>query len=224
VLLYNDCDPVTNANCSSIPEPLRSDDAAAALGLATSYGGPGDQAAFRALVDAGGFEAIVFESSTALVEAATANRLATWIAGGGRLIFSYWDLDGSTDATVATTLRAALDVTTPATFDTPRTVVPVDGATLDLFAHITAPLGFSNIGIDDGDELATPTGELVARFTSTSGPGAAAVTHDTRVVTLGFLPVELVYQIVRDSDNDKIADVEELYTDALSFICQEPSP
>src|SRR5690349_311034 len=65
VLLYGDCDPAL-ANCLSIAPGLRmtSDDAATRLGLAQLDGGIHDQAAFRALYDAGGFELIVFESSS----------------------------------------------------------------------------------------------------------------------------------------------------------------
>jgi len=222
-LLYNDCDPGLDANCFSIAEPLRSDDAAVRLGLATAYGGGNDQPAVRALFDAGGFDVIVFESSSNLIDAATANRLAAWIAGGGALVFSYWDLDGSSSAGPAATLRAALGVTTPASFDTPRTVHTDPAAPVDFFDRVEtfpSPLGFSNIGLDDGDELATSGGGfLAAHLSSATGPGAIAVTHGGRVVVLGFLPIELVYQVVRDADADGTADVEELYTNTLAYLC-----
>jgi hypothetical protein len=223
VLLYNDCDPVL-ANCLSIPPALRttSDEAATRLGLAQLYGGNHDQAAFRTLYDAGGFDLIVFESSSYDIETATADRLAAWVSGGGRLVFSSWDLDGSSYPAPAATLRAALAVDTPASFDTPRTVLDDAASPVSFFDRIeTFPaLGFSNIGLDDGDELApTGTGSIAARFTSATGPGAIAVTNDGRAVVLGFLPVELVYQAVRDGDTDGIPDAEELYTNAMGYLC-----
>jgi hypothetical protein len=225
VLLYNDCDPVLLANCMSVPDAVRmtADDAAARLGITVVYGGVHDQAAFRSLYDAGGFDLIVFESSSYDIETASADRLAAWVAGGGRLVFSSWDLDGSTYPAPAATLRTALGVTTPGSFDTPRSVLDDAGAPVSFFDRVMAypsPLGFSNIGIDDGDELApVGTGFIAARFTNASGPGAIAVTNSNRVVVLGFLPIELVYQAVRDGDTDGVPDAEELYTNAMGYLC-----
>lgn len=225
VLLYNDCDPVLLANCMAIPDGLRmtSDEAATRLGLAIVYGGVHDQAAFRTLFDAGGFDLVVFESSSYDIEPATADRLASWASGGGRLVFSSWDLDGSTFPTPAATLRPALAVTTTGSFDTPESVVHDPASPVNFFDRVMtfpSPLGFSNIGLDDGDELSPSAGGFVAaRFTNTSGPGAIAVTNDGHTVVLGFLPVELVYQAVRDGDTDGIPDAEEMYTNAMAYVC-----
>jgi hypothetical protein len=232
-LLYNDCDPALNANCFSIPQALWSDDAAARLGIATRYGGVHDQAAFRTLFDAGGFEVIVFESSVFDIDTATASRLETWVQSGGKIVFNFWDLDGvndlsgaaSANATVATTLRAALEVSTTGSFTTPNSVFSDAGAPVDFFDRVEAfpdgaALGFSNPVIDDGDSLALSAGGFLAgRFMSTTGPGAIAVTRSGRAVVLGFLPVELVYQILQDADTDGIPDVEELYTNAIGYLC-----
>ncbi|RLB49111.1 MAG: hypothetical protein DRJ42_21750, partial [Deltaproteobacteria bacterium] len=66
--------------------------------------------AFTAAYDAGGFDVIVWTSPSGVasssVTAAVETRLTAWIAGGGALIFFYWDLD------TLTTMRAALGVTT----------------------------------------------------------------------------------------------------------------
>jgi hypothetical protein len=218
-LLYNDCDPALDANCASIPEPLRSDDAAAALGIGVLYGGNNNQVAFRSLFDAGGFDVIVFESSSRDVDVDTATRLATWVQGGGKIVFSFWDLDNET---VGPGLRAALELTTTGSFDTPRSVHTGASAAVDFFDRVEtfpSPLGFSNIGIDDGDELATTTGLVSATFTSATGPGAIVVTNGGNAVVFGFLPIELVYALVRDGDSDGKPDVEELYTNALGYLC-----
>ena len=129
---------------------------------------------------------IVFESSSFDVDAATATRLATWVGAGGRLVFSFWDLD---NATVGPALRAALEVDTPGSFNTPRSVHDDPASPVSFFDRVEtypSPMNFSNIGIDDGDELSpSGTGFVAAHLTSVSGPGAITVTHGGRVVTFG---------------------------------------
>jgi hypothetical protein len=232
-LLYNDCDPALDANCFSIVEPLRSDDAAAALGINIIYGGNHDQAEFRSLYDLGGFDLIVFESSSFDIDATTASRLAAWAQGGGKIVFSFWDLDGqddfnggpSTNAAVAATLRTALEVTTPASLNPNPQSVYDDPASpvsfFDLVETLPSPINaFSNIGIDDGDHLSPSGGGFrAARFTSATGPGAIAVTHGGTAVVLGFLPIELLYQIERDADADGKPDIEEVYGNAIGYLC-----
>ena len=163
---------------------------------------------------------IVFESSSFDVDAATATRLATWVGAGGRLVFSFWDLD---NATVGPALRAALEVDTPGSFNTPRSVHDDPASPVSFFDRVEtypSPMNFSNIGIDDGDELSpSGTGFVAAHLISVSGPGEITVKHGGRVVSLGFLPIELVYAVIRDADTDGKPDVEELYTNALGYLC-----
>jgi hypothetical protein len=219
VLIYDDC-TAPDADCATIPEPLFADDAAGSLGMSVSYGGVANQEAFRALFDAGGFDVVVFESSLSNIDEATATRVASWVQEGGRAIVSFWDLDNSTTGSI---LRTALEVQTVGEITTPQDVHHDPTSPVSFFEGVQtvpSPLVFAHLMVDDGDELAVGNGGfLAARHTSPTGAGAIAVTRGGRAITLGFLPVGLVFQGPRDADRDGRPDVQELYENLLGYLC-----
>lgn len=222
VLIYDDC-AAPDADCETIAEPLRADNAALALGFQVKYGGVGNQGAFRNLAAAGDYDVMIVESSLAPLAPATADAIATWVNSGGRTIISYWDLDNAAEGVV---LRGALNVSTPASVSPPRNVYPEPASPVNLFANVESvptPLVFTELMVDDGDELAVAqnAGFIAARQGSTTGAGAITVTRNERAITLGFVPVGLVFQGPRDADNDGKPDVQELYTNLLSYLCAD---
>lgn len=220
ILLYYDCPGEPDEECDSIPESQFADNAAMALDMTVKVGTPGDEDMFRTLFDAGGFDVLVFESSLSGIDTATAQRVASWIDGGGKAVISFWDLDNNT---TGQTIRNAAVVSTIGSFNTPRDVFADPDSPVNLFDRIEqvpTPLVFTNIVADDGDELLPGQGGFIAaRHDSPTGPGAITVTKNGRVITLGFLPVGLVYQGPRDADNDGKPDVQELYTNLLGYLC-----
>jgi hypothetical protein len=220
VLIYDDCTGPADADCASIPQALFADNAALGLGMQVKYGGVSDEPAFRTLFDAGGFEVLIIEVSLSAIEASTANRIAAWVNGGGKAIISFWDLD---NATTGTTIRTAAQVMTTGEISTPRDVHRDPGAAVNFFNRVEAlpsPLEFTHLMGDDGDELTLGgAGFIAARHTSATGAGAITVTRSNQVITLGFVPVGLVFQGPRDADADGKPDVEELYTNLLGYLC-----
>ena len=151
-----------------------------------------DFATFDAGFDAGGFEAIVWDVSSVgnPIPVSSSDRLATWIAGGGRLVFDYWDLDDNP------TTQAILGVSVLVSFDAPQPIHPAVGSVVDLFGLeeiITPPLIYPDLWTDNGDELSLAgPGHVVARFNDpATGPAAILVTHDDRVITNGFMTTEI---------------------------------
>jgi len=220
VLIYDDCTGPTDADCAAIPQALFADNAALGLGMTVKYGGVGNEPAFRTLFDAGSFDVLIIEVSLADIDAATASRIATWVSGGGKAIISFWDLD---NATTGMTIRTAAQVTTTGEISTPRDVHRDPAAPVNFFNKLEAlpsPLVFTHLMVDDGDELTLGgAGFLAARHTAATGEGAIAVTRSNKVITLGFLPVGLVFQGPRDGDSDGKPDVEELYKNMLGYLC-----
>lgn len=220
ILLYYDCPGEPDEECDSIPEPQFADNAAMALGISVKAGASGNQSQFRSLFDAGNFDVLVFESSLSGIDMSTAERVASWIDGGGKAIISFWDLDNDT---TGKTIRDAAAVATIGSFNRPRNVVADPAAPVNLFDRIEQvplPLVFQDLVTDDGDELLPGQGGyIVARHSAPDGPGAMTVTRNDRVITLGFLPVGLVYQGPRDADADGKPDVYELYVNLLGFLC-----
>jgi len=220
VLIFDDC-TAPDADCITIPEALFADNAAQGLGIQVKYGGVSDEVAFRNLFDAGGFELVIFEVSLSAIDAATADRIASWVNGGGKAIVSYWDLD---NATTGLTIRTALGVETVGELTTPPDLHRDPASPVDFFdklEQLGSPIAFTNPMVDDGDQLKLGVGGgfIAARHTSPTGGGAIAVTRNDRVITLGFVPIGLVFQGPRDADADGKPDVTELYTNLIGQLC-----
>lgn len=217
LLLYADC-PAPSTSCAMVSASTAVIAAAAELGIQVQAAPTANEQAFRTLVDAGGFDLLIFDSSRASIATQTADRVAGWVNGGGRSIVVSWNLSS---ATAGFTLRTALGVDTTGSHTIPLDVHRDPASPVDLFNYIhpvPSPLRFNNVMLDDGDELElTGAGFLAARQPSPTGDGAIAVTRDNRAITLGFLPIGLVGK--GDTDDDGTSDVQELYTNLIGYLC-----
>ncbi|MEX1368241.1 MAG: hypothetical protein AB1Z98_34240 [Nannocystaceae bacterium] len=179
-------------------------------------------AEFDAAFDAGGLAAIVFDvpSVFGTVPAPTQMRLDMWIAGGGRLIFGFWNLDA--DPLMASTL----DVSVLESVDPTLPIFPDPASPVALFAApetIPAPIIYADVFGDNGDQLVLDgAGFIAGRFNDpVGGPGAILVTHGDRVITNGFVISEIGADTV-DVDIDGINDGEELLRNEIDFVCATP--
>ncbi len=169
--------------------------------------------AFAAAFDAGGFSAIVIDAPYETLPSGIESRLSTWVAGGGRLVFAYWDLDGSP------TLQTLLGVSTSDYF-TPKSVYADPASPVDVFSFkqvLPSPLaGAVDEVDDDGDDLTlTGAGFLAARLGSAAGPGGIAVVAGGRVIVNGFTPYN--FRSV-DADSDGSPDMRELWENELAYV------
>lgn len=199
VLVYNDSDDTL------------ADDAVTVLGgtpnLTTST------TAFETAFDAGGFSVVIIDAPYNALSTGMESRLSTFIAGGGRLLFAYWDLDTSP------TMRSAFGVST-AEYTTPKPLYKDTSSPVDLFAlKQTFPSPLTGAGddvSDDGDDLTlTGAGFLAARLGSATGPGGIAVVQSGRVIVNGWTPYN--FRLI-DADGDGIKDVREMWENQLTYV------
>ena len=194
----------------------RADEAVTELGMIPIKAGRSD---FNSLFDAGGFEVIVWDSPMNWPPTEALDRLSSWIESGGRLIFSWWDLD------INAAFQADLGVSVAASYHYFREVHHDPSSPVNFFQMVeTFPspmLGIDWYFNDNGDELVVtdPGGFLAARLDSPTGPGAIAVTHSGRVIVNGFLPADMLkpgYET--DGDADGVADIQELYMNQIIYV------
>jgi hypothetical protein len=198
VLVYNDSGDTTAR------------DAVTALGGTPNLTTSG--AAFNTAFDAGGFNAIIWDAPGSDIPAGCDTRMQTWIAGGGRLVFSFWHLKSNP------TMAAALGVNPTVEYSTWRNVY-VDASTVNFWTYyetFPSPLTGADLAGIDGDELTlTGAGFIAARLDSPTGPNGIAVTHANRVVVDGFLPWDA--RMV-DNDADGIKDMREMFENQLLYV------
>lgn len=182
-----------------------------------------DEATFNAAFDAGGFSVIIVDnpSTFGTVPPDMHTRLESWVAGGERLIFGFWNLDDDP------TMQATLNVSVVASLDPAPPIFPDPASPIDLFATPDAfpsPLAYVDGWADNGDELALVGGGFVAgRFTdAATGAGAILVTQGDRVITNGFMISEAAVPGGTDGDGDGILDGEELLRNEYDFLCSAP--
>jgi len=166
------------------------------------------------MFDAGGFDAVIISSGGGFPQAEMESRLPTYIAGGGRVIFGVWDLDGST------ALQTAFGVTT-LEFNAPRPIYGSNAARVNLFNQqqgFTSPIAAEATSpfFDNGDELTlTGDGYLPVRFDSNTGPGAVAVTNGGNVIVNGFMTADMD---TADADTDTTVDMQELAMNEINLL------
>jgi hypothetical protein len=199
VLVYSDA-PATLA-----------DDAVSAIG-----GTPllANAATFATLFDAKGFDVLVVDSAYELSPAGMDTRVASWVTGGGRVVFAYWNLNGSP------TLSSALEVSAE-TYNVWRDVHRDPTTTVDLFSgkeSFPSPLSGAVAGILDNGDALTATGAggiIAAHLDSPTGPGAIAITRGGKAIVNGFAPWDAQ---ATDADGDGIADMRELWENELAYV------
>jgi hypothetical protein len=146
---------------------------------------------FGTAFTAGGFSMIIIDSAYDYVPADIQTQVESFIAGGGYVIVSYWDLE---DDPTGTAFATALGVTASSEFTTP--VSAYDDPTSP-FSFFTGPVGMLaspltfNDNVDvDGQDLAiltaAPGSFIAADFGMTGGPGALTVTFAGKIITNGF--------------------------------------
>jgi hypothetical protein len=213
VLIYADC-PEAGSSCSAVQQATYLTNAATKVGLVVQIARTTSE--FNTMYDAGGFELLVVDASRTSFVDTSASRTATWVTADKPTIVTFWDLDNST---TGATLRNALGVNTGGNFATPRDVYYDAAGGIDLFNRIeqvTSPMTFANVMADDNDVLTLAgAGRIAARFQSTTGTGALALTHGDKAITLGYLLLEATH----DDDSDGKPDAQEMYTNMMGYLC-----
>ena len=166
--------------------------------------------AFGAAYDAGDVDLVIIDVPGSALPGEITSRLPAWIAGGGHLIFSWWDLDTNSS------LQSTLGLTSVASYSSPSPLYPTADADPDFFVGFPVPLTNSDDAGDNGDVL-TPAagGRSVGALGSPSGGSIIALTHSERVIVLGFLPWD--FQST-DNDGDGRRDMSEMYGNMFDFL------
>ncbi len=150
-------------------------------------------ALFATLVDSFEWDIVAVDSSLNLLPPEIGPALSAHVAGGGRAIASYWDLDGSSDAALASDLRNTFGVETATSFSAPQFVYDWTDDGHPVWEEPNTPISISvdsDTVNDNGDQLAPAFGAYaVGGFSSTPFPGAAAVIvgNQCRTIINGFL-------------------------------------
>jgi hypothetical protein len=168
---------------------------------------------FAAQFDAGNISAIIIDAPGGGLPPEMQSRLSSWIAGGGRLIFGWWNLqwDGS--------YQSMLGVVATGDYDGYRPVYRDPTSAVNLFAgrrSVPSPLmGTDRAGINGQSLALAGAGTIAARLDLPTGQGGIAITHSHRVIVHGFLPWDVIGE---DRDGDGIPDMQELYENELEFV------
>ena len=163
---------------------------------------------FATNYDAGGWDIVVVETPSSGYDATVESRVLDRVSAGGRLIFSYWNLDA------VPALRSAFGVTTTS-YSSPQDLYPATGASVNLFAaaeSFPAPLTPSSSGWGDNGDFLTldgtaGTGEVLIAAGSGGGNAVGVLTNNNRTALLGFL---LDNFQTTDADTDMTPDIDEL--------------
>lgn len=188
------------------------DEAVTALGGTPTLA---DDLDFNSKFDAKVYDVVIVDSAFGYLPTGMDTRLSTFVSGGGRIVFAYWDLNSSA------TLRTALQIATTTSFTTTLPVYRDTTAAFDPFAGpkqtLPSPLTGTDTVSDDGDKLTvTASGAfLAARFSSAAGAGAIAVTRAGRAIVNGFAPYEFMTQ---DGDADGKKDMQELFENEIAYV------
>jgi hypothetical protein len=170
-----------------------------------------DEFEFANAYDLGGFDVVVVEIAGGVWDDTVATRVAEWAASGGRLVFSYWNLD------TEPVLQTALGLASVTSYFTPQPIFPTAGADPDFLVGVTTPFTAPSDNRGDNGDFLVPAagGRIVAAAGSPAGQGLFAVTNSDNTVALGILPDE--FKTV-DADGDGTGDMTEIYQNIFLFI------
>ncbi len=155
-----------------------------------------DSSDFVTALTSSEWDIVVVDSSLNLISGAVADAVSDYVTGGGKAICSYWDLDGSSSADPAATLRATFDVESTFSFSDEMDVdawSPEHPIWSDPFDVASLSTGASSLS-DNGDFLTPVPGAFtVAGFTPNPLPGQAAtiVGNQCRTIVNGFMPDDM---------------------------------
>lgn len=171
---------------------------------------------FNNALSTGSFDVVIYDNASTTMDSTSRSLMQTYVAGGGRLILSYFQLEAES------TLLGTFGASVAQDFSYPRQVHPITQADgFNLFGYpnaVPAITSYATDGGDNGDVLAVsaPDGFIAANFDSAgSGAGAIAVTTGRRVIINGFMMSEPYTQ---NSDADATLDVRELYRNELEVV------
>jgi hypothetical protein len=140
---------------------------------------------FTADLTSQSWDLVIVDVPGSTIAAFDQTALANYIAGGGRSILSYWNLD------TAPTLQAAYDVTVNADIFTTMTVYRWDTShpvfnSPNSVADLT---NFTDMANDDGDRMSLSGGTAIGGFTPspTAGEAAIVIGNSGRTIANGFL-------------------------------------
>lgn len=147
---------------------------------------------FASLLAIGDFDAVVVSSSLNGMPTEIPDLVETFVAGGGRAILSYWDLDGSLDPAISESLRDTFDVASTDTISDAFEVFPwIDEHPIYRNPSFVGDLLVDNQGLgDNGDRLVPSSGATaVGGFTGAPAFGEAAIVvgNQGRTIVNGFM-------------------------------------
>lgn len=144
---------------------------------------------------------------------AVANALVDHVNGGGALLFSWWDLDGSFNPPFAAAMRPLLGVESTIDFFTPMPVFAWDPGHPIFNDPVSVPSPIPTSGTawnDNGDRLTPSAGALaIGGFVADETPGQAAivVANAGRTIVNGFV-----------ADNFEPMAIQALWQNEVTFL------
>jgi hypothetical protein len=181
------------------------DVAAIALGATSTATSSGSD--FATEYDAATWDILVVDVPGSSIPTQVSDRIATQIAAGGIVLFSWWDLDGDS------TLAATLGVTVDSSFSTPMPLYPTSGTTLwTIEENLPNPIANNTSDAGDNGDVVSPidtaTSQQLAYFDGDTTQAAITATNNGQVLVNGFLPWDF-----QDTDDDAsgVSDMVELF-------------
>lgn len=174
-----------------------------------------DFTVFQNLLNTGSWEIVVAEVYGAGFPSNAAADVAAYAAAGGKMLFHYWDMDGSYDAPAAATLRDAFGAAAATDIFTPMDIYPWDAGhpvftTPNTVATLTVAGDYG--GSDNGDRMEPAAGaSALGGFTAaeTTGEGAIILGNEGRTILNSF-------------SADDMNDVVPLLENEIAFLTDDP--
>jgi hypothetical protein len=179
------------------------------LGLAYTRAASSD---FVTLLTGGGWDLVIFDCPSTYPNGDWQTALMDYVAGGGRLIMSYWTLQ-----TESAAFQSAMGVSVATSLSIP---LPLYGwGSHEIFDGVpNMTIGLDDAWFDDGDKLNT-VGDGVAAGGYTMTPAAAeaavVIANGKRTIYNGLL----FDSYDGDQDTDGTLDIIELIENQIEFLC-----